>query len=96
MKFSFNSRSPCTSKHAARRKAAEQRGPHFRRVDAGLPRERKRFADRGQRAADHELIAGLADLTGTGLADMDDALGVAHRLEDGPHARQARSRRRRP
>src|SRR5205807_5497983 len=71
---------------AARREAAEQRLAHPRGVDTGFLRERERLADAGQRAADRDLFADLADLPGAGTADVDDALLVAHHVEDRFHA----------
>ena len=71
--------------HAARRKAAQQRGADLCGIDAALARQCERLADGGQRAADDELIARLADLAGAGLADVDDPLRIAHRFEDRPH-----------
>ena len=68
--------------HAALGEAAEQRFANFARVDAGLARERERFGDDGQRAADHHLVAQLAQLTRTRLADVHDLLGIPHHVED--------------
>ena len=39
-------------------------------------------ADRGNRAAEHHLVAQLADLSGARLADVDDLFRVAHHVED--------------
>ena len=96
MKFRLQQALAVHFEHAAGGEPAEQRGADFGRIDAGLARERERFADRGERAADHELIARLADLPGAGLADVDDAFGVPHRLEHRPHALERRARRRPP
>jgi AsmA-like C-terminal region len=74
--------------HAARRESAEQRVAHLRRVDAGLPRQRERLADGDQRAADHHLVAHLADLPGARVADADDAFGIPHGVQDRLHRRE--------
>src|SRR5260370_1214700 len=60
--------------HAAGREAPEQRLAYLRRIDAGFARERERLAHDRQRAADHHLIAHLAQLARAGLPDPDDAL----------------------
>ena len=86
----LSARSPCTSSTRLCREPAEQRLAHFAGVDAGLARQRERFGDDGERAADHHLVADLAQLTGARLADVDDLLGIAHRR------RGSASRRRTP
>ena len=68
--------------HAALGEAAEQRLANLRGVHARLARERQRFGDDGQRAADDHLVAQLAQLPGARLADVDDLLRVPHDVED--------------
>src|SRR5436190_22430874 len=71
---------------AARGDSAEERLPHACAVDSCLAGERHRLADAGQRAADRDLIADLAQLTRAWLAaDVDDPLWISHALEDRPH-----------
>ena len=77
--------------HAALREAAHQRGAHLHRIDAGLARQRDRLGDHRHRPAEHDLVAGLADLAGAGFADVDDLLGLAHRREDRQHLAERRA-----
>ncbi len=68
--------------HPAGCKPAEQRLSDPRRVDVSFSRKREGFTHRRQCAADHHLIADLADLTRTGRPDSDDTIGVAHGVQD--------------
>ena len=77
--------------HTAAGEAAEQNRPNACRIDARFTRERERFADRGECAADHHLVADLAELTRSRRTDVHDAFFVAHRLE---HRARAFDRRR--
>src|SRR5258706_1199065 len=75
--------------HAARGESAEEGLPDASAVHSRLARERHRLADAGERAADCDLIADLADLTGARLgADVYDPFRVAHALEDPTDARE--------
>ena len=81
---------------AALGKAAEQRLANLRRIDARFPRQRQRFRDHSERAADDHLVTQLAELTGARLADVDDFLRVPHHVEDRLDRQRSRPRRRRP
>ena len=76
--------------HAAGGEPAHQRLAHLGRIDAGLARDGERLAHRRQRAADADLVAGLAHLAGAGGADVHDALGVADGIEHRAHALERR------
>ena len=54
---------PVDVQNLAGGESAEQRVPDERDIHVRLARQRERFADRGERAANHHLIADLADLT---------------------------------
>ena len=81
---------------AAGGEPAEQRLAHLGAVDAGLARQGQRLGDRQHRAADHQLVAGLADLPGAGRPDVDDPVLAAHLRQQRPHAVERPPRRRRP
>ena len=74
--------------HSTGGEAAEERIADQRRFDACLSRQRKRFAHRRQRAADHHLVAHLAELPGAGVANRHDPIRIPHRLENRPDGRE--------
>src|SRR5207248_2548976 len=53
-----------------------------RAVDARLASEGERFTHAGQRAADRDLVANLADLPGARIADVDDPFRIPHAGEN--------------
>src|SRR4029077_14514465 len=55
---------------------------YARTIDAEALRQREAFGDACQRTADADLVAQLGHLSGAGVADVRDALGLPHARED--------------
>ena len=92
----LSARSPCTSSTRLCANPPSSASRTFAGVDAGLARQRERFGDDDERAADHHLVTELAQLTGARLADVDDLLRIAHRRRGWASLRRMPADRRRP
>ena len=69
--------------HARRRKSPHQCRAHLAGIDAGLGCQQQSFRDRLDIERNDDLVADLADLAGTDIADQGDVL--AHQLEQRLH-----------